>query len=366
MIFLRLVREACHNVYAYWARSLIGCIVCGLVVALVVVVYGQIEVQRRGLELQAQSPGIRTLTVSGDGFDNYTWQSVQLLSLWSGSSVVWAAGGASDVRNANFPAAAPVTMRSIESDWQTLPLKIVSGRLPNDSSEAIVDVESAKTLQLGPSGGSISDVDGSTLAIVGRYTRLHERSPRGVIHPLSKDSFQSTRVQSISITVVKTSDITLAEQFIVNLGKSPEGKRLSVDQAAEAASLGKTITRSVVKTSGRVLFTVCTVAAALLALMSFFTSYLRAGEFGRRRALGARRSDVVILVVFESMVGAGVGVLAGLVFGGASVKFLMSGSIEFAFGAKVAVTVLSSATLLNVPSAVVSSLRDPVRVLRSP
>lgn len=104
----------------------------------------------------------------------------------------------------------------------------------------------------------------------------------------------------------------------------------------------------------------------LTALNVLGAETTRRRDFGRRRALGASRLDIMILVTAQTVLTAIVGATAGVLIGTAVVRQILGIQPEMDFGLAVAVLAVIAATIAAMPPAVIAAYRDPVRILRVP
>jgi putative ABC transport system permease protein len=92
----------------------------------------------------------------------------------------------------------------------------------------------------------------------------------------------------------------------------------------------------------------------------------RRRDFGRRRALGATRSAVTVLVIVQTISSAFVGVVLGSVAGVVAILMSTGSPPPFDFVTALAILALLSAVLAAVPPGIGAAFRDPVRILRVP
>lgn len=111
-----------------------------------------------------------------------------------------------------------------------------------------------------------------------------------------------------------------------------------------------------------------TLAAGLIltALNVFGAVTARRRDFGRRRALGASRLDIVVLVTTQTMAIAIAGAAAGVLTGTIIVHQLVGSAPQPDFTVAVVVLAVLASTIAALPPALVAAYRDPVRVLRVP
>ncbi|GBD83622.1 FtsX-like permease family protein [bacterium BMS3Abin02] len=89
-------------------------------------------------------------------------------------------------------------------------------------------------------------------------------------------------------------------------------------------------------------------------------------DYGRRRALGASRTDIITLVTTQTVTIAITGTLAGSLVGGAIIWRLTGTPPDAGFAVAVAVLAVLAAAIAAIPPAMVAAWRDPVSILRVP
>lgn len=89
-------------------------------------------------------------------------------------------------------------------------------------------------------------------------------------------------------------------------------------------------------------------------------------DFGRRRALGASRSLLTVLVLLEATIPAALGAVGGTVLGMVGVWFMTGGMPGSWFAASVPTLTIVAVVVGAVPAAMTAALRDPVAILRVP
>jgi putative ABC transport system permease protein len=91
----------------------------------------------------------------------------------------------------------------------------------------------------------------------------------------------------------------------------------------------------------------------------------RRRDFGRRRALGARRSNLVLLIVGHILLASLLGSVAGSAAGSVVVRTMTDQPVDLAYPTAVATLMVLTSTVAGLGPAVVAALRDPLAVLRS-
>lgn len=120
-------------------------------------------------------------------------------------------------------------------------------------------------------------------------------------------------------------------------------------------------------TWGRSLVGLVLGAGLVLTVLNVFGAVTtRRRDFGRRRALGASRLDIVILVSAQTLLTAVVGAFAGVLIGTAVVRQILGILPQADFGLAVGLLAVLATAIAALPPAAIAAFRDPVRILRVP
>ena len=92
---------------------------------------------------------------------------------------------------------------------------------------------------------------------------------------------------------------------------------------------------------------------------------LHQADLGGRRALGASRTLIIVLVVGKAGLCALIGSILGVIGGGVYLVIVMNYLIPLPFALGMAVLAVLEASCSAVPPAIAASIQDPVRVLRT-
>lgn len=271
---------------------------------------------------------------------------------------VWATGAAFEVFNPAFPARGRVSARAVFGDMSTLPITLVSGRLPEAANEALLPVTLADGLGIDGSGGSVSTPDKVHWVIVGSYVPLHAKAPSTVLVPSRSD----TVARSLSFTTTRLAQLDGVTGALLAITETSRTGQLSVERSSEVGPLDQAITGTVRQYGAMIVVTTLATSMLVSALMV----HTRRQEFGRRRALGATRGTIIALVMVQGALVVLIGATLGLFIGCFVVWIQFGGVLRLHFLGSILTTAVCGSALAQIPSAVIASVRDPVRVLRTP
>lgn len=242
--------------------------------------------------------------------------------------------------------------------------ELTGGRWPREG-EALVSATAMRRLGLeAPFGWVRSSAPGdfAEFAIVGSFKARapFEDQDSGIL-------FRTGNGPADTLSVVLTDATTVAstQPQVVSL-IAPE----AVDDLVVESPLGLAQLQSQVREDfgsfGRgLLIGVLGGGGLLVAIVVLSDVLIRRTDLGRRRALGASRGTVVVLVVGRTLIPAILGAVAGTTVG-LTLVGRMGISIPWTFTLGTVVLAVLTAGLSAVPPAAFAATRDPVRVLRTP
>lgn len=220
--------------------------------------------------------------------------------------------------------------------------------------------------------GGLAGQTGDVVPVVGSFRArapLDFLSGRGLIWP--GDVLPGTVGQPPPRTVATVHVLARDSSFVPRLAALIPSVLLAERPSAATVVTSEQLVRarravesSAVPAARTLMLFVFAACLVLLSITMFGATNARARDFGRRRALGASRSAVVVLVLVQTVVPAAVGALAGA---GLGVLLLLRTTgfvppVGFLFSVAV-LTVVTAAVAATLP-AVLIARRDPVRVLR--
>lgn len=244
-------------------------------------------------------------------------------------------------------------------------LALDSGRWPV-GGEAVVSARSARTLGLAAAAGAVVDRSGGAVtSVVGSYTAVGALA--GIDHLVLRGQGPGdTTVTSVYVLAADVRDVPALAVVLREISGVEDQGDLVVTTSQALVDLSEVV-------SGRLgAFSRELAAGALVAGGGFVAVTMlsivagRRRDMGRRRALGASRSALVMLVAAQAGIPAAAGAILGTLIG-IVVADRQAGAVP-ALGFCVAVPLLAVlASLVGaVPAALAAAWRDPVRILRVP
>jgi len=237
---------------------------------------------------------------------------------------------------------------------------LVQGRWPQ-AGEAIVSATAQQMLGLDHPVGVVEDRSGSQFAVVGSYAAESpfEQFAEGVI-------IVDDRVAVRSLDIITTTAATAppTQVAVLALLARPDPSDLNVESPETLAQIQASVTSDVGNYGRGLLLLVLAGGSALVAVVALADVLLRRKDLGRRRALGATRALLVVLVVARTgLAGLGGALLAT---GITSAAMSRTGDIPaLDFTAGTVILAVLTAAVAAVPPAILAAFQDPVRVLRT-
>lgn len=357
---MKLIGEAVRSALSQPVASVVGALIIGGVCAAILSTTGQTVAAEQEVLARIDDAGTRSIVITdstgGSGIASNAVSRIERIA-----GVEWAIGlgPATDVRAVGNPGGPPAAVRQF---YGSLPPQVVTDTAGLATGEAVIGIHAQETLgMIEPFGGVSGD---TTLAVVGGFnaadpllflntgllTGAKDVGAIRSIHVLVSDP-------SLVASVSRAALMTLAAEDPTGVAVETS-QALAEVRAAVQGELGR---------FGRQIVTLVLAAGLVLTALSVYAAVTsRRKDFGRRRALGASRGFIVLLVAAQTAFAAVVGGVLGTAI---SVLVLANttGTVpDPAFSAAIIILAVLAAIAASIPSAVVAAYRDPVRVLRVP
>lgn len=241
-------------------------------------------------------------------------------------------------------------------------LVLTRGRWPQPG-EAVVADEAQRALGLTHPAGAVLDTTGFEHAIVGSFAPLSpfEAFGRGAVVASDADS----PVRSVQLVVSSVEAAGITETLTLALLAPPDPTGVTVQSPRALADLQRTLGGDLGEYGRGLLLLTLGGGALLIAVVVLAEVLLRRRDLGRRRALGAPRWGLVVLVVARTVTAAIPGTLAGVGLGvGAAVAWAQAPPGAFVAGTGTLTILVAIAA--SIPPAAIAAGRDPVGILRTP
>ncbi len=338
-------------------------LICAGVVLVTLATTGRTVGAERAVLARIEDAGTRAIQVIDDranpGLDNQILAAISRLD-----AVSWAIGlgPIEDVRPAGLDGADAVPARRISGSSPELDYPGTTGT----GVQAFVATGSQARLGFTSAAGTVEGATGRQYPVVGVFRTSGPLADLGDSILLVGDDESDIGLRRITIEVATAEAVASVAETLRSL-VGPGGQGGVTIEVSEDLVLAQSVIRGEFAGFGRAIVLQALAGGLVLMVGAVLAGVnARRRDFGRRRALGASRGQLISLVVAQSLWSALPGVAAGAVAGSALVKVLSGSLPGWEFPMAVAVlTALSAAGAAIVP-AILAAVRDPVAALRVP
>jgi len=274
-------------------------------------------------------------------------------------------GKATDVRNVYLGDAAEAV--AARTYWGDLPSDVVTvGRLPV-AGEAMAGSAAVTTLR---AAAPATYVRGRSLeaAVVGAFEATGSLAFLNdsvlVAAPLRVEESSVPTMHQVLLRVTTVADVDPLVSHLRGLVHADNAGRLVIESPAALLELRSVLSSQLSADARRFMVAVLAIGLTIVVVTQLAAVAQRRRDFGRRRALGASRSTIVVLVVVQTAVGSGLGVIVGAVVG-STLALRMGGQVPPPlFVLAVSVLAFLASIIASLPPATLAARTDPVRILR--
>ncbi len=357
------VLDAVHRFRSPFTPSLVSVLILAGATIAIFATTGIALASQQATVDRFNSPEGRLITVTdAQGEADLSSLSVPVVSSITGVEWALGVGPALDVTASSIPGGALAPARFYYGDLPpTISVTAASDVLAPGMAAAGPGI--ATTLGLGDGVGAVAG-RGRAATVIGGF---HAAAP---LDDLNGDILVAAdgdgRVVSLWVEVSDVSQLPSVVDAVRAAIIADNPAAVHIDTSTELAQLSSDISSQMARSA------VLTVSALLITVLVLVGSveYARVTgtvrDIGRRRALGATRSAIVIQVLATAGLSAVVGVVIGLAVG-LAVTVIVAGALpgwEFALG--VVVLMVVAALTGAVPPALRAARLDPVKILRVP
>ena len=359
---IALVGEGLRIALAQPVATAVTALIVAGVCAVIVATTGQTVAIERDVLARIDDAGTRTILIEDtDGRGGLRPDAVERVNALS--DVDWAVGFgiATDVRPRGLDGAAAVPIRRYVG---SLPDSVKTSPWRPSPTTALVGVDAIRLLGFMIVAGPVEEGVGTELGVVGWFRAAPplEFLNRSLLAVASDDE----AVVRIVVLASSASVVPGVAAAIRSTLDPVEPASISV-QTSESLVEIRAAVQGQIGTFGRGIVTGTLAAGlALAALNVLGTVTARRRDFGRRRALGASRLDIVTLVLVPTLLTAVIGALVGTTIGTLIAQQVVSAIPEPAFIIAVGLLAIIATGIAALPPAALAAYRDPIRVLRVP
>lgn len=311
---------------------------------------------RRAILESVDSAGARIITVLSLAEPSIPDSAIARIVSIEGVDWVVGLGPVSDV-SLTLPAGSPTPFRRLVQAGA--PIEFDSFE---DRRGVFVSQKSAQRLGVSGPYGRVGPIG---LDIVGWF---HAHGAIASLNPFALLPEAPTG-ESLDRLIVATSEVAYTEAVAGAirplLGVNPTAE-VSVQTSDILLAAHETVESEVARRDRQLVLAALVTAMILAAIVVFAGTANASRDFGRRRALGATRSQLTVLVLLATFWPALAGVLVGTLAGMITLATRLGHIPSWRFPTAIGILTLVTLTIAAGLPAVVASRRDPLRVLRVP
>lgn len=340
----------------------VGLVVLGMVVGILATA-GQTDAAARSVLSRIDTPSARAIVITDvNGQAGLDGASIAALQTLSGIDWVLGLGPGQDVRNALIPSSSPVPMRTASGDVRAA-LGVDLARLSVGS--ALASTSGAARLGLSQGVGAARTTDLAEYVIAGTYRPPPWLAPlqESVLRPATDAGEGPATIIVLAASISSVSALIQAARAVV-VAEDPAA--VSVTGSTVLSDLQRVVSGELAGSSYAIVLGVLAVGAFATAVTLIGLLGLRSVDFGRRRALGASRGQLLAITLLHVAYAGILGALCGVAASVAALAVLIGQlpGISFIAGAST-ISILTAIAAATLP-AVRAAAKDPVAVVRTP
>ena len=239
------------------------------------------------------------------------------------------------------------------------------GRLPQRPGEAIAAQGAAIRLGLLQGAGPVFTSMGQA-AVVGvvDISDTLDRFSDTVL--IQAPPYAALELRFVYVAAEKTTDVAAIRQFVEATIRATDPGQIVFETSEGVIALQNVISGQLGASARQLMAGILGIGVVVVGVTMLGMVSTKRRDFGRRRALGASRSAIIVLVLVQALLAASVGAFLGTGIGAVIVKMTTENLPTMGFIVGLATLTILAGLLGSIPPAILAALRDPVRILRVP
>lgn len=351
------------------ASALTFLVVAGMCVAVLLTTGRTVAAEEAALGA-IDAAGTRSITVRSSDTTSVTAGLLDRLATVDGIEAATGFGPAGDVRNALVPGGDPVAARTAYGELGGRRLTTPSVALDN---AALASASAVETLGLRDGVGAVADASGAELEVIGtvEIPPYLEFMDRVVIVPSSTDGALAGEEPDAPLALLvvlaeSPGQVAALTEVLRGFLVDADPQAVTVETSTELAAVRQAVSGELGRFGRTTVLGILVVSALVVGVNMLALVMMRRKDFGRRRALGARRGLIIALLLLQVGITAGAGAAVGSALTAVVSAALGAPFPGWGFTAAVAVSGLLCALAATLPPAVYAARRDPLHELRVP
>ena len=366
----RLVREGTKMARAYRSASVTIATVTALTCLLAFVTSGRAAATAASIMSSIDNAGARVVVVRTEGGSGLDREVASRIASIEGVQWAVAMGAPRDVHNSAIPNGTPVSARAV---YGGIPHGALGRDLELAPGQAVGTPAVLGRLGFSTATGAVTDgtVAADITAVIGDgspSTMLTDYLLTGGWTDANGATLTQRDDPVTAVVVVATSpaDVPRLIAAIRGVLGIDDLSTVTIDSSDDLVEVQAVVSGDFGALSRQLGLSVVGVGLAVVALTMILSVSTRRRDFGRRRALGASRSALLVLVAVQAITPAILGAVLGTALGALAVLRMTENLPTADLIAAVPVLATSAAVVGAIPAALLAALRDPVSTLRVP
>lgn len=356
-----LVEEAVRGLRSQPVQAVLTIVVVAAMGVGVLLTSGRAEGARQAVLDRLDSPSIRTVVVRAEPSLALTNSLAADLAQITDIEWVGAFGASQDVRNAGIPGGEPVAVRSMWTQDGSA-LRLPATHLPQS---AFLSPLAMQTLGMVEGAGGLVRDDGVQLSAAGPLRipeYLSELEPIVVVPQPANEPGVVTLIVAVSSS---PHSVTAVRQAVEGIVGAPD-PRISISTREGLLNLRDEVGGQLGSFNAALVASIITVTGIIVGTLLYGLVLLRRRDFGRRRALGARRSWIIQLLIIQTFILCSLGACIATAVAWLALSISSAPAPPISFFAAVNVLAVGIGCLACLPPAIAAAHRDPLAELRTP
>jgi putative ABC transport system permease protein len=363
-MIIALLREAAASARSQLVASVLTfAVVAGMCVAVLLTTGRTVAAEEAALGA-IDAAGTRSIIVRASDDTSVTATVLDRLASIDGIEAVAGFGPITDVRNAAVPGGEPVASRLGYGDLGDI--RLVQ-RFDVIGNAALASPAAVERLGLRDGVGAVADTTGVPLEVVGTLAiddHLRFMDPVVIVPSSTAESLAGRHPDAplalLVILAEKPGYVAVLTEVIQSLLADADREFVTVETSAQFAAIRSAVAGELGQYGHETILGILAVSAFVVGVNLLALVMMRRKDFGRRRALGARRGMIIGLLLCQVGITAGLGALIGSVTTAAGLAAMGYSLPGAGYIGAVAVLAILSALAAAVPPALYAASRDPL------
>lgn len=366
----RALRETRHTLWG--SRAMTAALIAIVTAATlsVILTAGRSAALEQDVLASVDDAGTRFIVISSQTSEGLDPSVVARIANLHGVDWIIGLTPAQDTRNAAIPGARAVSTRTIVGQWPEAirpSVALPPGTAPAPGTALVTETSQELAGLIDPAGTMINSANGQYISVGGRF----EASPpldhldRAILLP-DDPEHPADALSVLYLTADRAVDVPAVAESAVQLSGIENRADITVETSQTLVELQDVVSGQLSEFSRVLAAGIMAGSAVVIGLSLIMLSVSRRRDFGRRRALGATRTDLILVMAMSATIPALIGATLGVAGGLAILQISDLGQPPITFALAAIVVSVMTAALAALPAALLTAWRDPASVLRVP